>query len=395
MSPLPGALAGLKVIDLTVMLAGPFCTMLLADQGADVIKVEPPEGDNTRRFGPYMADDEQRIFGGYFQSVNRNKRSIALDLKSAGGRATFERLVAGADVVVENFRAGVMDRLGLSYEHLRAINPRLVYACLRGFGDPRTGAGPYVDWPAYDVVAQAMGGVMGITGPTPDQPLKVGPGIGDTVPATMLAFGILAAARHADRTGEGQFVDIAMYDSILALCERIAFQHSYTGVVPHPEGNGHPLLCPFGLFRAADGWVAIACPQDRFWRDLCAAMGRPELGQDPRYALNNDRVAHKADVIAAVTAWTETLTKAQVSAALGGEVPFGPVNDAADIFADPHVAAREMLQPVEHPGSTHTAIIAGVPLRMTRTQGRVRSRAPLLDEHADAIRAEFGIGVAD
>lgn len=394
MSPLPGALAGLKVIDLTVMLAGPFCTMLLADQGADVIKVEPPEGDNTRRVGPFMADDDLRAFGGYFQSVNRNKRSIALDLKSAGGRAVFERLVAGADVVVENFRAGVMDRLGLSYEHLQAINPRLVYACLRGFGDPRTGASPYVDWPAYDVVAQAMGGVMGITGPTPDQPLKVGPGIGDTVPATMLAFGILAAVRHADRTGEGQFVDIAMYDGILALCERIAFQHSYTGVVPHPEGNGHPLLCPFGLFRAADGWVAIACPQDRFWRDLCVAMGRPELGQDPRYALNNDRVAHKSEVIAAVTAWTETLTKAEVSAALGGEVPFGPVNDAVDIFADPHVAVREMLQPVEHPGSTQTATIAGVPVRMTRTQGRVRSRAPLLDEHGDIIRAEFGLDAA-
>ncbi|MGV0759886.1 CoA transferase [Tistrella mobilis] len=386
---LPGALAGLKVIDLTVMLAGPFCTMLLADQGADVIKVEPPEGDHTRTVGPFMPDDGLHAFGGYFQSVNRNKRSIALDLKSAAGRADFLKLVAGADVVVENFRAGVMDRLGLGYETLAAVNPRLVYACLRGFGDPRTGASPYVDWPAYDVVAQAMGGVMGITGPAPDQPMKVGPGIGDTVPATMLAFGILAAVRHADRTGKGQFVDIAMYDAILALCERIAFQHSYAGVVPHPEGNGHPLLCPFGLFRAADGWVSIACPQDRFWRDLCTAMGRPELGTDPRYALNNDRVVHRTEVIEAVTAWTSTRSKAELGAALGGLVPFGPVNDATDIFADPHVAVREMLQPVDHPGSARRGMIAGVPLRMTLTQGRVRARAPLLDEHADDIRAEF------
>ena len=203
-----GALAGLRVVDLTQMLAGPFCTMLLADQGAEVIKVEPPGGDMTRRAAPYFADDEARHFGGYYQSINRNKKSISIDLKTADGKAIVRRLVKEADVLVENFRAGTMERLGLSYESLAELNPRLVYATVRGFGDPRTGASPYADWPAFDVVAQAMGGIMGITGPDREHPLKVGPGVGDIVPAMLLAVGVLAAVRHAERTGEGQFVDV-------------------------------------------------------------------------------------------------------------------------------------------------------------------------------------------
>ena len=186
--PPAGALAGLRVIDLTQMLAGPYCTMMLADQGADVLKVEPIDGDPTRTFGPFEASDRDRHFGGYFQSTNRNKNSIAIDLKAEDGKAVFRRLARDADVVVENFRAGVMDRLGLSYESLADDNPKLVYGALRGFGDPRTGKSPYVDWPSFDVVAQAMGGPMGITGPDPETPLKLGPGVGDIVPAIMTAF---------------------------------------------------------------------------------------------------------------------------------------------------------------------------------------------------------------
>lgn len=390
-----GALAGLRVLDLTLMLAGPFCTMMLADQGADLVKIEPPGGDNTRRVGPFFPDDKLGAYGGYFQSINRNKRSIALDLKSPRGREVFLRLVREADVVVENFRVGVMDRLGLGYEALREINPRLVYATLRGFGDPRTGASPYADWPAYDVVAQAMGGVMQITGPAPGQPLKVGPGIGDTIPAMMLAFGILAAVRHAERTGQGQFVDIAMYDSILAVCERIVHQHAYTGAIPGPEGNGHPLLCPFGLFPASDGWVAIACPQDTFWADLCAAMGRPELATDSRYQTNAARVENRQAVVEAVSAWTRGLAKAALKERLGGKVPFGPVNDVADIFADPHIAVRGMLVKVEHPGSALPSVVVNTPLRMTETPGGVRRRAPLIGEDTAEILAEAGFDAAE
>ena len=272
-SPVPnGALKGLKVIDLTMMLAGPFATMLLGDQGATIIKVEPVKGgDMTRALSVGQKD---MPFGGYFQSINRNKLSLALDLKTEEGKNVLRRLVRDADVLVENYRVGVMDRLGLSYESLAKINPKLVYATVRGFGDPRTGKSPYADWPAFDVIAQAMGGIMGITGPDANTPLKIGPGVGDIVPAMLMTIGILSAVRHAEKTGEGQFVDVGMYDAILALCERIVYQHSYDGTVPGPEGNSHPLLCPFGLFPASDGWVSIACPRDHFWKILAENMGR-------------------------------------------------------------------------------------------------------------------------
>src|SRR5579862_4598789 len=203
-----GALSGLKVIDLTRMLAGPYCTMMLADLGADVLKVEPIGGDPIRNFGPWSSDDRLKVLGGYFQSINRGKRSIVVDYRKPEGREVLKRMVAGADVIVENFRVGVMDRLGLSYESLHEINPRLIYGSVRGFGDPRTGASPYMNRPAYDVVVQAMGGLMSVTGPSADLPMKTGPGIGDIVPAMMLAIGILGAAWHAQRTGEGQFVDV-------------------------------------------------------------------------------------------------------------------------------------------------------------------------------------------
>jgi crotonobetainyl-CoA:carnitine CoA-transferase CaiB-like acyl-CoA transferase len=390
-----GALAGLRVVDLTQMLAGPFCTMLLADQGADVIKVEPPNGDMTRRTAPYFADDELRYFGGYYQSINRNKKSISIDLKTVAGKAIVRRLVKEADVLVENFRVGTMERLGLSYESLAELNPRLVYAAVRGFGDPRTGTSPYADWPAFDVVAQAMGGIMGITGPDRGQPMKVGPGVGDTVPAMLLTVGILAAVRHAERTGEGQFVDVAMYDAVLALCERIIHQHSYAGEVPGPEGNAHPLLCPFGMFAASDGWISIACPYDHFWHTLTEIMGRPELGTDPRFLKNADRSAHSDEVIAIVSDWTRRHSKAELIELLGGKVPFGPVNTVADVVADPHVEARNMLAQVAHPGSDRIGTIANTPIHMSKTQGGVHRRTAILSEDADDVLAAAGYGAAE
>ena len=383
-----GPLAGLRVVDLTRMLAGPYATMLLADLGADVVKVEPPEGDLTRRASPFRADDAERAYGGYFQSINRNKRSIVLDLKDEADRATLRALARGAAVVVENFSVGVMDRLGLSYESLREDNPALVYASVRGFGDPRTGRSPYAEWPAFDIVAQAMGGLMGITGTAGGGPLKTGPGVGDVFPGVLCAVGILAAVRHAERTGEGQYVDVAMYDGVLALCERIVHQHSYTGEVPGPEGNGHPLLCPFDVFPTANGHVSVAAPSDHHWRKLCEAMGRPELGADERYATNAARVARAGEVRELVGGWTGARPTAEVLAALGGAVPVGPVNTAADVFADPHPRARGMLVEVDQPGSATPVTVAGVPIKLTATPGGVRRRAPLLDEHGPQVRAE-------
>lgn len=390
-----GALAGLVVVDLTQMLAGPYCTMLLADQGATVIKVEPIGGDPTRAFGPFPEGGGPHPFGGYFQSTNRNKQSIAIDLKAEDGKALLRRLVSDADVVVENFRPGVMDRLGLSYESLAALNPRLVYAAVRGFGDPRTGTSPYVDWPAFDVVAQAMGGAMGITGPDAATPMKIGPGIGDIFPATLTAFAIMAALHHARATGQGQFVDVAMYDGIVGLCERIVYQKSYAGQTPRPEGNQHPILCPFGTFATADGQVTIACPRDGFWRELCAIMGRAELADDPRFLTNNDRLAHVDEVVAAVEGWTRDRTKAEIATALGGRVPFGPVNTVDDIYADPHIAARGMLAEVEHPGLDRPVTIASTPIHMTATPGGVHTRAPLVGEHTDALLAGLTLPPAE
>ncbi|MCC6441809.1 MAG: CoA transferase [Rhodanobacteraceae bacterium] len=389
-----GALDGLLVVDLTQVLAGPYATMLLADQGARVIKIEPPTGDLARTIGPYPkgAVDVDRIgYGAYFASINRGKESLILDLKRESAKEVFFRLVEKADVLIENFRAGVMESLGLGYETLAARNPKLVYAAIRGFGDQRSGASPYVDWPAYDPVAQAMGGIMGITGNTRGgPPTKVGPGVGDIAPALFLSFGIAAACWQAQRSGRGQFVDVAMVDAVLALCERIIFQYDTTGVAPTVEGSGHPMLCPFGIFPAADGFVALGVPHDRFWKQLVDRMDMPGLSTDPRFGTNVARVRNKDHVERLVSEWTAARTKKQIGSLLGGVVPFGPVFGADDIFSDPHFRAREMLVTIDYPGATAPLTIANSPIRMSATPGGVRGRAPLSGEHTDKILDELG-----
>ncbi|MEL6373631.1 MAG: CoA transferase, partial [Pseudomonadota bacterium] len=316
-----GPLTGLTIIDLTQTLAGPFASMMLADLGANVIKVEAPSLDSARYFPPQpegSASAAQGGYGAYFASINRNKRSIILDLKQPAATAVFRRLVADADVVMENFRVGVMDRLGLGYEALAADHPRLVYGALRGFGDPRTGESPYASWPAYDPVAQAMGGIMAITSPqSGGSPTKIGPGVGDIIPALWFAFGITAACWQAQRSGRGQFMDIAMVDGVLAVCERTIYQLSVNGQAPASDGNGHPLLCPFGLFPAADGFVSLGVPQESFWPPLTALMGRPELGDDERYRTNVARLARRHEVEALIGGWTAQHTKAELTALLG------------------------------------------------------------------------------
>ena len=390
-----GALDGVRIIDLTQMLAGPYCTMMLADQGAEVIKVEPLEGEGTRAAGPFRVDDTLQLFGGYFARVNRNKKSIALDLKSAEGKAILIRLCKSADAVVENFRAGVMDRLGLSYEMLRQENPRLVYASIRGFGDPRTGRSPYTDWPAYDPVAQAMGGIIGITGADTDTPIKVGPGVGDLVPAAMAAFGVVCAILRAGKTGEGQYVDVSMVDVVLALCERIVHQRAFQGLNPHPEGNRHPLLAPFGMLKARDGWVTVAAHTDEFWKKLCMLIGREELIDDPRTATLKDRIANKDLVYGEVGQYVGRHTKQQLMELLGGKIPFGPVYHIDEIAIDPHFAIREMIVEVEQPGCDTPVTIAGVPIRMTETPGSIRRRAPLLGEDTEEILRAIGCDPGD
>ncbi len=391
--PQPGQppLAGLTVVDLTQVLSGPYCTMLLADLGADVVKVEAPAGDPTRGWGPYLPEDDLRAYGGYFQSVNRNKRGIVVDLKSPEGVEVLHALLVRADVLVENFRVGVMDRLGLSWEHLHERYPRLVYAAVRGFGDPRTGESPYVGWPAFDITAQGLGGLVGTTGSDPDHPVKTGPALGDVWPAVLVAFGMLAAVRQAEHTGVGSFVDVGMYDAIVSLCERAVYLQTYTGVDPAPQGNTHPLLAPYGVFETSDGWVTVAAPTDSHWRKLATAMGRGELGTDPRFATVDARHARAEEVIGLVTAWTSVRTAARVVEELGGEVPCGPVNRASDIVADPHVAARRMVVELEQPGAHRPVGVAGQPVKFAGAPEPAFHRAPLLGEHTDEVLREAGL----
>lgn len=384
-----GPLAGVVVVDLTTMLAGPFATMILADLGADVIKVEPPHGDFIRQQGPFAPDDRVRAFGGYFQSINRNKRSAVLDLTTDDGRDSLRRIVEHADVLVENYRHGVMDRLGLSYERLSEINPRLVYAAIRGFGDERTGSSPMRDWPAYDITAQALGGLMEITGDPAGPPIKAGPGFGDTVPALFAVIGLLSALHRARRDGIGGFVDVSMYDAMLAMCERTVYQHSYTGDVPNRQGNTHPLLSPFDVLPALDGWVSIAAPADKLWRNLCAAIGRPELADDERTKDNVSRLVHRHVVADALTEWTAAHTKSEIVDALGGIVPVGPVNTVEDIFADPHVKARQMLIDVEQPGLARPVTIVNTPIKFAGAGHTNARRAPLLGEHTAEVLTQF------
>ncbi len=384
-----GPLTGIRIIDLTQALAGPFCTMLLADLGADVIKVEPPIGDMTRGSEPFVPGDTERSFGGYFASINRNKRSIVLDLKVADDCETLLALVRGADGLVENFRAGVMDRLGLSYERLHEENPRLVYGAIRGFGDPRTGESPYVDWPAYDVVAQAMSGIVSVTGTDEGEVFKVGPSIGDLYPGTMAALGIVAALLHARSTGEGQFVDVAMVDACVSLAEAAVYRYSYRGIVTRPTGNSHPQLTPFDIYPTADGHCAIAAPTPNHWALLCSIMDRNDLADDDRTRSNKDRAMNAGFVRQTMRAWTSTRTTSEIVEALGGLVPVGPVNDAAALFTDPHLKAREMLVAVEQPGSERPIVLPNTPIRFTRTPGGVYRRPPRLGEHRAEILAEL------
>lgn len=392
-SPPPnGTLAGIRVLDLTQALAGPFCTQILADHGADVIKIEPPQsGDMARLSGPFHPEDLEKTESGYFHSINRNKRSVVIDLKSPEGQALLLKMVPEFDVVVENFRSGVMERFGLSFETLQAANPRIVYGAIRGFGDQRTGKSPYSEWPAFDVVAQAMGGMIGVTGQGPAAPAKVGPGVGDTIPALYLTIGILAAVLRARETGRGQFVDVSMLDAILAVSERIIHQRSFGGEIAYPEGNHHPFIVPFGIFSASDGHVALACHNDVFFGIFCRALDAEHLLQNPLTGERSARAGNKSQAIALIDAVTSGFTKAELKERLGGKVPFGAVYQMDEIANDPHFAVREMIATIECPPIGEKMQIAGVPIKFSETPGSVRTRGPRQGEHTDEVLDSLGI----
>ncbi|MHC3438265.1 succinyl-CoA:mesaconate CoA-transferase [Natrialbaceae archaeon A-gly3] len=382
-----GALSNLRVLDLTQVLAGPYCTMLLADMGADVVKIERPGGDLIRSNPPYVSDPEKEAYGGYFQSVNRGKRSIELDLGDGQDREDFLSLVEEADVVVENYRAGTMEKFDLGYETLREHNPEIIYSTIRGFGDPRTGETHRQGQPSFDLIAQALGGVMEITGQAEGPPTKVGPGIGDLFTAALNCVGILAAVNHREQTGEGQHVDTGMYDSMISMAERAIYQQSYTGEPPTRQGNSHPTLFPYNAFEAADGYVVIAAFGTNHWRELCDAMDREDLAQE--YPDRASRLENRDFLREEVAEWTRELPSEEICATLEGRIPVAPVQNTEDIFEDPHIHDRDMLVPVEQPGADTEVEIAGSAIKMSETNPEPRGRAPLLGEHQEEILGEL------
>jgi len=382
-----GPLAGLKVIDLTHVMAGPTCTLMLADMGADVIKVEKtPQGDDSRHMIPPQIGEESAAF----LMMNRNKRGVVIDLKTAGGKKVLRRLVESADVLVENFAPGVMDRFGFAYDEVRAYNPELIYCSLSGFGR----SGPYRTRRGLDLIAQAMSGLMSITGESSDRPpIKCGAPLSDITAGIIAAMGILAAYAHRLRTGEGQRVDIAMADSIAALAELPIFTYGATGHVTRREGSRN--MAPFGAFPAADGHVAIGVIGDAVWRRFCEAIERPDLRDDPELATGRGRAAHLEDrVRPALEGWLRDRPKAEAAAYLAErQVPAAPVLDAREVTESPHFRARQMVLEFDYPGAG-TFRASGNPIKLGADPSPPVRRPPLLGEHTDAVLRDLA-GLTD
>lgn len=382
---MPGPLHGIKVIDLTRVLAGPFCTMTLADLGAEIIKIEKPgTGDDSRAFGPHLHGESA-----YFMSINRGKKSLTLDLKAEKGREIFLKLVKDADVVVENFKPGVMKKLGLDYAALKKINPKLIYCASSGFGQ----TGPYSSRPAYDLIIQGMGGLMSITGPDASQPTKVGSSIADIFAGVFSAIGILSALYNRTNTGKGQMVDVAMLDCMVAILENAIARFTGSGIDPVPIGNRHPSIAPFTSVKTSDGYINIACGNDALWLKLCEIIERPDLATDKRYESNRSRCDHMPDLLPQLNEamhgqpsayWLKKLEE--------GHVPAGPINTISQVLSDPQVLARNMLLELAHPVAGMIKI-PGSPLKLSDTPAEVKAPAPVLGQHSDEILASLGYSV--
>jgi CoA:oxalate CoA-transferase len=377
-----GPLTGVTVVDLTRVLAGPFCTMILSDLGARVIKVERPgSGDDARQIGPFIGDRSA-----YFVSLNRGKQSIALDLRADADRLTFERLLESADVLVENFRAGAMERLGYGWVALHERFPRLIYAAASGFGH----TGPYASRPAYDMVVQAMGGIMSLTGQPDGPPTRVGSSIGDITAGLFTAIGVNSALYHRERTGEGIKIDVAMLDSQVAILENAIARYHATDHVPGPIGSRHPSITPFGAFRTRDGHVVIAAGNDGLFAKLAHTLERADWLERDEFSSNETRTQNVEVLTREIEAvLVEQSTEHWLTLLEDAELPCGPINDVAAVLADPQVLARQMVVDVEGP-EAGALRVAGNPIKLSAFPDPAsRGPAPRLDEHGDAIVEEF------
>ena len=384
-----GPLAGLKVVDLTHVMAGPTCTLMLADMGANVIKVEKvPHGDDTRHTAPPRIGDESAAF----LMMNRNKRGMAIDLKTPGGAGVLRRLVQGADVLVENFGPGVMERLGFAYEDLRKDNPGLIYCSLSGFGR----SGPYKHRRGFDLVAQAMSGIMSFTGERADgAPVKCGAPLSDITAGILAAMGILAAYAHRLKTGEGQCVDTSLFEAALVQTYWQSAIALATGIAPRAMGSAHPLNAPYPALEASDGWIVVGGANQANWLRMLEALQAAELARDPRFATGAARMAHRAELTAELERRFRTRPAAAWLAALEDKgVPCGPVNDMLQALADPQTRAREMVVEVAHTSLGRVETL-GLPVKFSRTPGKVDSGAPLYGEHTRSILCEHGFDEAE
>jgi len=382
-------LEGIRIVDLTRALAGPYCTMMLGDLGADVIKVERPgRGDDSRNWGPPFVGEPYGPYPGesaYFFAANRNKRSITVNLKSPEGQEIVHQLASVSDALVENFRTGVLDGMGLGYEELHGLNPRLVYCSISGYG--RTG--PYAERPGYDFIIQAEGGLMGTIGPEEGPPYRVGVPIVDITAGMFAAAGVLAALRARDQTGEGQLVDISLLDAQVALLANVASNYLVGGAEPRRLGNAHPNITPYEAFRARDRWFALAAANERQWGVLCDTIGQPDLKDDPRFATNGARVCNRPallEVLGGVFAardadeWLADLRQAGL--------PCGPINAVPDVFDHPQAQARGLALEAEHP-TAGPIRMTGFPYKLSGTPAKVRQPPPTLGQHTEEILVDL------
>ena len=386
-----GPLSGITVIDLTRILAGPFCTQLLGDLGADIIKIERPgEGDDTRRFGPpYLHDDDGTDTGesAYFMSCNRNKRSVSIDISSSEGQTLLLRLIQRADVLVENFKVGNLARYGLGYDDLKKELPSLVYCSITGFGQ----TGPYAERPGYDPLIQAMGGVMSVTGDPDGEPQKVGVPIADLMAGMYASVAVTSALRSRELTGKGQYVDISMLDTHVAWLSIQAMNYLVSGENPRRLGNGHPNIVPYQTFETADGHVILTIGNDQQFQRFCEFAGVPDLSQDTRFATNADRVINRDALIELMVPllaakpsdhWLEGLETLKIGC--------GPINNIDAVFADPQVNDREMVIQMPHPAlDGKTVPLVASPLRLSETAVSYRHAPPLLGQHTDEVLDEI------
>ena len=378
----PRPLSGLRVLDLTRVLAGPYCTLLLADLGADVVKVERPEtGDDARSFGPFLENGHSA----YFASINRGKKSIALDLKDDADRATFLQLVTRADILVENYRAGTMLKLGLDSESLRKHNPRLIYASLSGFGQ----SGSDTDRAAYDIVVQALSGLMSITGAGPGQSVRVGTSISDILTGIFGAVAIVSAVHGRTTSGEGTVIDLAMLDCTVAALENAISRFTTSGVSPAPLGTRHPSITPFQSFPTADVPIVVAAGNDSLWTALCHCLDREDLATDPRFVSNADRTGHHEELDAELTqAFSQRPATEWLRRLATAGIPSAPIRSIEDVVADPHLASREMWHTMND-GQGGELLTAGSPFRMNDTAPPLSPTTPDLDEHHQEILSQW------